>query len=110
MNSVLHHLLGGISMYSSNNNKQDKDKKHKGHSPLKHIGMMGACCLLPIAIVSILPLLQINNLGANRLIASASSLICPIMMVVMMIEMFKNGKDHSCCSHDKKEEISEENK
>jgi len=97
-------------MNLNENNKQDKGNKHKGHSPLKHIGMMGACCLLPIAIVSILPLLQINNLGTNRLIAVASSLICPIMMVVMMIGMFRSGKDHSCCSHDKKEEISEENK
>jgi len=92
------------------NSNQDTEKKLKGHSPLKHIGMMGACCLLPIAIVSILPLLQINNLGANRLIAGVSSLICPIMMVVMMVGMFRSGKNHSCCSHDKKEEISEENK
>ncbi len=98
-------------MYSSRNNNQDqdKDKKLKGHSPLKHIGMMGACCLLPIIIVGILPLLQINNLGTNTLIVGISSLICPIMMVVMMIGMFRNGKDHSCCSHDKKEEISEDN-
>jgi len=97
-------------MYSDKNNEQGKNNKHKGHSPLKHIGMMGACCLLPIAIVAILPLLQISNLGANRLIAGASSLICPIMMGIMMISMFKNGKDHSCCSHDKKEELSEDNK
>lgn len=97
-------------MYSSKNNNQDKDKKHKGHNPLKHIGMMGACCLLPIAIVSILSLLQINNLGANRLIAGVSSLVCPIMMVVMMVGMFRNGKDHSCCSRDKKEEVSHDNK
>jgi hypothetical protein len=97
-------------MYTSKQSKHDKDNKHKGHSPLKHIGMMGACCLLPLAIVSILPLLQINSLGVNRLIAGASSLICPIMMVVMMISMFRSGKGHSCCSHDKKEEISEESK
>lgn len=107
---MLSHLSGGISMYSNRSNNQHKDKKLKGHNPLKHMGMMGACCLLPIVIAGVLPLLQINNLGANRLIAGASSLICPIMMVVMMIGMFRSGKSHSCCSENKKEEVSEENK
>lgn len=102
-------------MYSGRNNNQDKhenkgeDKKHKGHSPLKHIGMMGACCLIPILIMGILPLLQINNLGTNKLIAGISSLICPVMMVIMMIGMFKSGKRANCCS-DNKEEVNEENK
>lgn len=96
--------------HSNNNDNRDKDKNFKGHGPLKHMGMMGACCLLPIVVIGILPLLQINNAGANKLIAGVSSLICPIMMGVMMISMFRSGKNHSCCSDDRKEKVNEENK
>ncbi len=97
-------------MYSNKNNNQEQPKKLKVRGPLKYIGMMGACCLLPILIVALLPLLQLNNLGANTLIVGMSSLICPIMMVVMMFTLFKNQKGHGCCSDDKKEDVNKENK
>ncbi len=88
------------------NRKQDQTngKKHKDLSPLKHMGMMGACCLLPLVIVGILSLFQMNNAGTSRLIAGLFSLICPIMMSIMMIGMFRNGKDHTCYSDGKKDE------
>lgn len=97
-------------MYLNSNNDQNKDKKYKGRNPLKYIGMMGVCCLLPTALIGILSLLQISGVETNRLITSLSSLICPIMMVVMMISMFRNGKNHNCCSQDKKEEVNQDNK
>ncbi len=89
-------------------NHDDQDKKPKNFKPFKYIGMMGLCCLLPIIIVAVLPLLQIKSLGANTLIASIAPLICPIMMGLMMIGLFKDSKGHSCCGHkDKDEKVSE---
>ena len=80
-----------------NNQKQNK----KG--PLKYIGMMGACCLLPILIATVLPLVS-SSLGETRFIPLITSLICPIMMIVMMFKMFKGGQGHNCCSDNKKSE------
>lgn len=79
-------------------NKTENHMKQK-KGLLKGIGMMGACCLLPIIIVAILPLIS-SSLGATgtRIGYTLSSLICPIMMIGMMFLM---GKGSSCCSKDK---------
>lgn len=70
--------------------------KKEGFHPLKAIGMMGMCCLLPLIILAVLPLL---NLGIKNtvILSSLSSLICPIMMIVMMGVMFFGGRKKSCC-------------
>lgn len=88
-----------------NRNQYDgsSDKKQSGHNPLKHLGMMGICCLLPLLIISILPLLNINNTGANAVISGISSLICPIMMGIMMFTMLRGNKSHSCCKEEDKQ-------
>lgn len=109
MITLIKYLSGGNSMFL-NKNSQDIEDRKKVHNPIKHMGMMGVCCLLPLLIISILPLLKISNLGTNILISGISSLICPIMMVVMMIVMFRNGKKNSCCSDEVKKEVSIENK
>lgn len=71
----------------------------------KGIGMMGACCLLPIAIIAILPLVSSSlGLTGTRIASLLASLICPIMMIIMMVTMTK-GK--SCCSKDEKNKPEE---
>ena len=88
--------------------KKSKDTANNlknSHNPLKHAGMMGICCLLPIIIITVLPLLNINNPGANIFISGVSSLICPIMMGIMMVAMLRGEKHKGCCKEDNKEEI-----
>ncbi len=93
-------------MFFNKNSNNAKDNERNGHNPLKHLGMMGVCCLLPIIIIAILPLLKINNAGANVFISGLSSLICPIMMGVMMFSMLRGDKHKGCCTdEEKKEEI-----
>ena len=83
-----------------NSNKENditnNSRKEEFH-PLKAIGMMGACCILPFILVAIIPLL---NLGAGKTVflSSLSSLICPIMMVIMMAVMFFGGRKKDCCN------------
>ena len=96
-------------IFNEDRNNQDADKQNSGngnkvHGIMKHVGMMGVCCLLPIVIIGILPLLRINSLSTNVLISGMASLICPIMMGVMMIVMFRSGKKNSCCSKDSETE------
>ncbi len=91
--------------FNKNSNNGTSDNEGNRHSPLKHLGMMGICCLLPILIIAILPLLNITNAGANVFISGLSSLICPIMMGVMMFSMFRGGKHKSCCKEEEKKEI-----
>ncbi|WP_315079527.1 hypothetical protein [uncultured Clostridium sp.] len=81
--------------------KKDKSEK-KG--PLKFIGMMGACCLLPIVLVAMVPLLSSNS-GISRFIQFLAPLICPIMMGLMMLGLLKNKDGHGSCSKDEKEKI-----
>lgn len=70
---------------------------------LKGIGMMGACCLIPIIIIAILPLISNSlGMGGTRLVSLLGSLICPIMMIGMMFTMTKGM---SCCSKEDKDEI-----
>ena len=79
-------------------NKTENDVKQK-KGLLKGISMMGACCLLPIIITTILPFIS-SRLGVTgtRIGYTLSSLICPIMMVGMI---FLIGKESSCCSKHK---------
>lgn len=72
---------------------------------LKGIGMMGACCLIPIIIMALLPLLSSTlGLTGTRIASILTSLICPVMMIVMMLTMSK-GK--SCCAKDDKNKSDE---
>lgn len=85
--------------------KDTADSNRNSHNPLKLIGMMGMCCLLPILIIAILPFLNINNPGANVVISGLSSFICPIMMGLMMIGMLRGGKHKGCCKEENRESI-----
>lgn len=72
---------------------------------LKGIGLMGICCLLPIIITALLPLLSSLLGGAGTRVASiAASLACPIMMIGMLFMM---SKGHGCCSKEKKDDLKQ---
>lgn len=84
--------------------KMKENKKSKLKGPLKYIGMMGICCLLPIIAVFVLPLLGISFRSAS-IVTMISSLICPIIMGLMVFGLLSGEKGSSCC---KKEEAIKE--
>jgi hypothetical protein len=67
---------------------------------------MGTCCMLPLIIVGILPILNLSVSG-NFILSSIFSLICPIMMLVIMLMMINSEKKQNCCgeNQDDKNEI-----
>lgn len=71
------------------NKKREKNSRIK--KPFQLLGMMGVCCLLPIALITIMPYLQIR--GNSNILSGVFYLICPIMMIIMMVMM---SKDSSC--------------
>ena len=71
-----------MNCHNNNNNENNK----KGF--LKHGLMMMLCCLLPVILVSLLPILGFKALA----LSSLSSLLCPIMMIGMMFMMGRNHK------------------
>lgn len=77
-------------------NKNGEDKKH---NPIKHMLMMVLCCGLPIMIIAALPFLNISA-GFKAAIGGIAPFICPIIMGLMMVMMFK-GKHGGCCSEKK---------
>jgi hypothetical protein len=79
------------------NSENNKNNKREGFHPIKAIGMMGACCILPFVVIAVLPLLNLGT-GSTAFLSTVSSLICPIMMVLMMIVMFFGGRKKSCCA------------
>lgn len=95
--------------------KNDMDQKSKSISSekekgvtktlLKGIGLMGICCLLPIIITALLPLLSGLFGVAGTCVASvAASLACPIMMIGMALMM---SKGYGCCSKEKKDDLNQ---
>lgn len=76
--------------------QESSNKKNKGIRAL--FGMMGLCCILPIIIVFILPVI---GLGESRLLRFISPILCPIFMMIMMVFMFKDSSGHNCCSQKK---------
>jgi Na+-driven multidrug efflux pump len=80
------------------NNNNKKMMKHG-------LGMM-VCCMLPILLVAVLPLLGLKG----RWLSSLATLICPLSMMFMMFGM-RNSHGKSCCSEkDEKNIETQENK
>lgn len=72
---------------------------------LKGIGLMGVCCLLPIIITVLLPLLSgLFGVAGTRIASITASLVCPIMMIAMIFMM---SKGHGCCSKEKKDDLEQ---
>lgn len=93
-------------MFKSFRNTENK-QEGKGFHPLKAMGMMGMCCLLPIILLAVLPLLNLS-IRNTAFLSSISTLICPIMMMVMMAVMFLGGKKKNCCSESQQENTNKE--
>lgn len=72
---------------------------------LKGIGLMGICCLLPIIITVLLPLLSsVFGVAGTRVASITASLACPIMMIGMVFMM---SKGYRCCSKEKKDDLNQ---
>jgi hypothetical protein len=71
---------------------------------MKHGKFMLIACLLPIAIIALLPLFGIK-LGA---FSSLAVLICPLMHIGMMVLMMKSKDGQSCHGSNKPAENSQE--
>ncbi len=74
-----------VNKQETNCHTGDQDNQnHKGHSK-NHMLMMLLCCLAPIALIAILPLVGFKNISGGFLIL----LLCPLMHVGMMFSMKK---------------------
>lgn len=93
-------------MFKSFRNTENKQER-VGFHPLKAIGMMGMCCLLPIIMLAVLPLLNLS-IRNTAFLSSISTLICPIMMVIMMAVMFLGGKKKNCCKDSQQEDSNKQ--
>lgn len=81
-------------MENMNNNSNNHHGNKKGF--LKHgLGMM-VCCLLPILLVALVPLLGIQGGG---IISALAVLACPIGMGIMMFTMSRSNNGGSCHGH-----------
>lgn len=87
-------------MSEMNNKNNNQNREHKGM--LKHgIGMM-LCCLLPILLVAVVPLLGIKGGAILPLLAS---LACPLGMLFMMFSMRGSNNRDGSCHGDTKENL-----
>ena len=84
-------------MKQNDNDSSNKQPEQKGHSHMKHMWMMAACCGLPIVGLLAIGAIGISSPSLETLI----TLICPIGMGIMMYSMMrdKQGEDkgHACC-------------
>lgn len=71
---------------------------------MKHGKFMLLACLLPIAIIALLPVFGIK-IGA---LSSLAFLLCPLMHIGMMVFMTKSKDGHSCHGSNKPAESSQE--
>ncbi|MEW9121586.1 MAG: DUF2933 domain-containing protein [Thermotaleaceae bacterium] len=85
-----------MELKEKNQNCHESDTEAR-KTGLKHGLMMILCCLLPILIISALPLL---GLAGGRL-SSFAFLLCPLMHIGMMFMMRKSG--HGGCHGNKGE-------
>lgn len=76
----------------------------KGGYFMKHGKWMMLACILPIAIIALLPLFGVK-LGA---LSGLAFLLCPLMHIGMMVFMSKSGNGHSCHGSNKPAESSQE--
>lgn len=92
-------------MNKKNQLEGSEEEKGVTKSLLKGMGMMGLCCLLPIVITALLPLLSsLFGAAGTRVASIIASLICPIMMIGMVFMMSKGG---GCCSKEKKDDLEQ---
>lgn len=80
-------------------NDQSNQSNHEGHKRKVHKGhmlMMLVCCGAPFLVFLLIPLLGSRlNLGTWTALPFLSSLICPVMMVIMMVVMMRGQNKNS---------------
>lgn len=64
------------------------------HNHGKHLLIMLACCLIPIALILAVSIFGISLGALTPLIPFALALMCPLMMIFMMRDMM-SGHGHS---------------
>lgn len=72
---------------------------------LKHGLRMMVCCMLPILLISLLPLLGVKAAW----LSSLAALICPLSMVFMMFGM-RHSHGRSCCDEKKEKSMEVQEK
>jgi Protein of unknown function (DUF2933) len=66
------------------------------HDHKKHLVIMLACCLVPLALIVAVSVLGISLGPLSALLPYALVLLCPLMMIFMMRGMMQGqGADHS---------------
>lgn len=71
----------------------------------KHGLLMLLCCLVPLLIILVLPLLGFQVGALGRFASMGIALICPLMHIGLLAFLFK-GKGGSCCSS--KQDVSDQ--
>ena len=66
-------------------NHQTEPKCRKGHAGIKHLGMMLLCCMVPLVTA-----FGLKQLGYSGIASYLVLLLCPIMHLFMMKDMFTN--------------------
>lgn len=66
---------------------EKNNSRHSGHGGIKHMLMMLACCLVPLALVLIL-----KQSGYNGAAGYLILLVCPLLHLFMMRGMFRKKK------------------
>ena len=78
-----------------NDSHQENEQKckHRGH--ISHILMMILCCGGPVIILLLLPLIGKTFPGTSIYLSKVIPFLCPIMMLVMILMMFKKDKGNN---------------
>lgn len=73
--------------------KNENKNGHNGHG--KHMLLMALGCLVPIALLLILPFFNVDSPILTGILPFAIFLLCPLMHVFMMVFMFRKDKKDS---------------
>lgn len=68
------------------------------HSHKKHMLIMLICCLLPMAILFLVPVLKLNSGFISKVLPYLVLLLCPLGHLLMMGMM---GRKSDCAQHEK---------
>lgn len=71
---------------------QNNHHEHKGRH-VSHMLMMALCCGAPLLVLALLPLINRFIPGASNAVYLVIPLLCPLMMLPMLINGFKQEKD-----------------
>ena len=78
--------------HKNEENQLEQQEQHKKHGMGKHMILMILCCSIPIILLLLLPLLNIEGDKLRNLFSIGIFLLCPLLHIVMMGGMMKHGK------------------